>query len=412
MPVEIAKGLFADTVGDILGDTQETPPPAPRVSPPRLEGQPPFPPPGIYFGMPEDTYHSIHACSASGLKKLMVSSMDYWASSPLNPELKDKEDSIYMELGRAYHARICEGPVVFEQRYCIGLDKSDYGEDLCVTTDDIRKAIEAIDVKPKGTRKSDLIDQLRDAYVDAQMDQPPVWDEEVADHKERNEDKVHLPRKQWNRIQIAARMIEADPNLAKAFTGGHAEVSLFWYDEVTGAPCKARLDYLKLQALVDLKSFSNMAGRPIERAIDFEIANRRYYIPVAFYLKGIAAVKQVIKGTPLGHQWESVFGWHDGEPVPMLDPDVLSWIGAWQEKPEPKVLFVFQQTGAAPVTRGRLMTTGSVYTVNKYAVEALMRKWVLCATTYGTEPWLDLGPVRETVDEEIPLSASDFGEQL
>src|SRR5688500_546982 len=75
-----------ETVADILGDEPHVDVLPPRIDPPRHTGQPEFPLPGIYFGMPEETYHSIHACSASGIKRLAVSSMDYWALSPLNEE--------------------------------------------------------------------------------------------------------------------------------------------------------------------------------------------------------------------------------------------------------------------------------------------------------------------------------------
>jgi hypothetical protein len=33
--------------------------------------------PGIYFGMPEDEYHSIPAVSASGIKRIAITSMDF-----------------------------------------------------------------------------------------------------------------------------------------------------------------------------------------------------------------------------------------------------------------------------------------------------------------------------------------------
>src|SRR3546814_14526079 len=62
-------------------------------------------------------------------------------------------------------------------------------------------------------------------------------------------------------------MIEKHPDLSKAFSGGHPEVSIFWQDEQTGISCKARLDYLKARAIVDLKTFSNPLSKPIDKAI-------------------------------------------------------------------------------------------------------------------------------------------------
>jgi hypothetical protein len=42
-------------------------------------------------------------------------------------------------------------------------------------------------------------------------------------------------------------MIERHEELSKAFSRGHAEVSLFWYCPKTGVPMKMRVDYLKLK---------------------------------------------------------------------------------------------------------------------------------------------------------------------
>lgn len=383
------------TVENIIEDMDETvatpEPGVTRIDAPRRHGQPEFPDPGIYFGMTEDDYHSIHACSASGLKKLSVSSMDYWANSPLNVEREDESDSIFKAMGRAYHCRICEGREAYAERYCIAPEKEDYA-DLCVTVKDIRAAIETFDVKPKGAAKEPLIEQLLELHPEAN-----VWDLIQAKHEEDNRGKTTVSAKTYRRIEIAAAMIGGDPQLGSAFTGGHAEVSVFWYDEATGIPCKARFDYIKMGYLIDLKSFSNMQGKPIQRAIDTAISNQKYYVPVVFYLMAIEAAKKMV----IESKGEAAFN------CPK------HWAWEWAHQPEPQVLFVFQQTGVAPVTRGRLMPKGSTYTVTEFAVRGLMRKWRRCVETYGVEPWLDVESVVATVDEELnQWAATDFGAEI
>ena len=292
-----------ETVAEIIGDERAETPLVERIEPPRLDGQPDFPAPGIYFGLPEDMYHSIHACSASGIKRLSVSSMDYWATSDLNPERVEERkasgtgEMTPMQLGQAYHSLICEGIEAFNQRFVVAMDKEvekarveKLGHPFCVTIADIRAAIDAMDVKPKGTNKDALADQLLELNPNAF-----IWDREVAAHAEAHSGKVMISQKLFRRIAIANAMILGDPQLKDAFTGGHAEVSIFWYDEQTGVPMKARLDYLKLQWLVDLKSFANKMGKPVQRAIDAVIAYEKYYIPVAIYLEGIEAVKKLVK---------------------------------------------------------------------------------------------------------------------
>lgn len=421
MPVEIAPGLSAETVGDLIGGSHEDEVAKP-MQPPALPFAPKFPEPGIYFGMPEDTYHAIHACSASGLKKLSVSSMDYWAESVLNQEAEDEEDEPRRDkfdaraLGRAYHARICEGQEEYLKRYAPKLDKKAVameaeakGKRLCVTVKDIREAIDEAEGKPKGTAKDGLIEQLLDLDPDAW-----VWDRIEAKYMEENGGKTLIPMKFYRRIEIAWAMIMGDPNLRGAFTGGHPEVSIFWHDERTGVPCKARFDYLKMGHLVDLKSFGNPMGKPVQRAIDMAIANQKYFIPVVFYLEAIAAAKKMVKATG-GRRGGKEPGINDVvQKWNEIDSDearaLQKWCWAWAHQPEPEVLFVFQQTGKAPVTRGRIMSKGTTFTVNEQAVQMLKKKWRYCATAFGTDPWIDIEPVVATVDEELGWAATDFGE--
>jgi hypothetical protein len=412
--------MTTETVAEIIGDKPSEPEEVVKVQPPRLGGQPPFPTPGIYFDMPEEEYHAIHACSASGLKHLSVSSMDYWAMSTLNQEREDEteKDSGKLtprQLGHAYHSYIVEGEAAFNKRFVLALDKDEWRAKakttdrlLCITVADSRAALEALDIKPKGTAKDPLIEQLLEADPGAF-----VWDRMVSDHGRKHAGKAFISPKLFRRIAIAKLMIEGDPELKDAFNGGHAEVSIFWFCPTTGAPMKARLDYIKMQALVDLKSFGNQMGRPIQRAIDAAISNNKYFIPVVVYLEAIAAAKQMVRDTKGACICQYKITARDGrieyergQPTDNL----TQWCWKWAHQPEPQVIFIFQQTGIAPVTRGRIMPTANIYMINNSAVQYLKRKWVRCALAYGTDPWLDFEPVMTTVDEELSWAATDFGD--
>lgn len=409
MPEEI-------TVAEAMGDEPHVDT-VKLIEPPRHSGQLPFPPPGIYFGMPDEVYHGIHACSASGLKHLSVSSMDYWALSILNQEKEDDatRDSGSLtpkQLGQAYHTYIVEGPAVFDRRYAVALDKDALRNDaakngvpFCVTTADLRKAITDAGGVPKGTAKDPLIDQLL-SFVPTAV----VWDRAVAAHLEANAGKLMISPKLYRRIAIANAMILGDPQLQGAFRGGHAEVAIFWFCPKTGCPMKAKLDYLKMNHLIDLKSFGNMMNKPVQRAIDMAISNQKYFIPVVVYLEAIAAAKEMVKayqkkvvrqckvesdGTTVFHE---------------ADPATVKWCWDWAHQPEPEVIFIFQQTGVAPVTRGRKMGTGTTYVVTLGAVQFLKKKWVRCATAYGVDPWVDFEPVTITEDESLTWAATDFGD--
>lgn len=410
---------MSETVAEAMGDEPAVAT-VDMIDPPRHHEQPAFPAEGIYFNMPDEVYHSIHACSASGLKKLSVSSMDYWASSVLNLEREDETEKesgklTPRQLGQAYHAYIVEGPVKFHERFVVALDKEAVAKDaaktgrkLCVTIADIREAIDALGVKPKGTAKDALIDQLYENDPHAF-----VWDRMMSDFGKANAGKTFISGKLFRRIAIANAMITGDPQLKDAFTGGHAEVSIFWRCPITGCPMKARLDYLKMMALVDLKSFSNTMGKPVQRAIDMAISNQKYFIPVVVYLEAIAAAKELVKK----HKDKAVrryqYAMFEGNPVFASHPataEQVEWCWKWAHQPEPQVLFIFQQTGIAPVTRGRIMGHGTSFMVTDHAVQFLKRKWVKCAKAYGVDPWVDFEPVVATVDESLTWAATDFGE--
>jgi hypothetical protein len=150
-----------------------------------------------------------------------------------------------------------------------------------------------------------------------------------------------------------------------------------------------------------LKSFSNKGRKPIQRAIDMAISYEKYFIPVVVYLEAIEAAKKMVRDSKGGCLFTG---------TGVIDPKLVEWCWKWAHQPEPEVLFVFQQTGIAPVTRGRIMNQGGSFEVTKNAVQYLKRKWRKCAETYGVQPWVDFEPVRATVDEELTFAATDFGD--
>lgn len=451
------------TRGDLFGDQPTPQPRATPIQPPALAGSPAFPEPGIYFGMPEEEYHAIPALSSSGLKKLAVSSMDYWANSNLNPDREEVERK-HLDLGKAIHAFVLEGEKAYLDRFAVDLDLADYAEQpILVSTDQIKAAIgkffETVPVKPVGRSKQDFIDQLfdlgakHDITVNPEGDVPTlkarigefkepqpvkpvtrvpdtlddgtefqrpatkddlanqllaldpnamVWDKLFAANRRIHEGKTFIDARTDRRIRIAVRMIMGHEEIAKAFSGGYPEVSIFWYCRETGVPMKARLDYLKLRAIVDLKSFGNNAGKPIDRAIESTIASYKYNMQQVVYDEAAAEAKALIqeKGIDAIHVCGDL-------PPPLLEP-YRQWCLSWAKQDTPGFIFVFQQTGNAPVTRGKIMPRGTVFSVTRSRVASLKAKWAECAKTYGADPWLDIAPMDEIEDEAIPLYATEI----
>jgi hypothetical protein len=390
----------------------------------RLGDTPPFPEPGIYFGMPEEEYHAIPALSSSGIKKLAASPMIFWAGSWLNPE-KDapsspeerEKERVHQRLGKAYHCRLLEGAAAFADRWCVGLDKADY-PDAIESVEEIKAAIEKAghipvtkiatgeevpDPKKAGAmkpvlrtaKKEDWIAQLQEIDLDVQ-----IWPIIQSEFAQANAGKGFVTAEQYKRIAIAAAMIERDDELSRMVGGGHAEVSLFWVCPITGVPMKMRADYLKVRSIIDLKTVANQKEMSFERAITSELASRKYGLQPSVYGEGAAAVRQLVRE-------------HGASAVHVLSGDVeeaTAWALKWAQHREPdEFFFIFQQKGIAPITRGlRWPRMGTTKMIFDDIVKAQKRRFREFNQSYGVDPWLDLKPVYDLADEDLPPYATDI----
>lgn len=344
--------------------------------------------PGIYFGLPEDDYFSVPALSASGVKNLRMSPLDFWARARwLNPGYDDDneepDESFARILGRAYHKRILEGTDAFARCYAPTFDPAAHKGALD-GTDEIKARLRELkeagaDVKISGN-KPELISRLIEL-------QPTVRIMDVLrDGYESNlEDHILLPAKFLDKIELAAAMIERDPQLSKAFIGGMPEVSILWTCPTIGVPCKARLDYLKPKAVVDLKTFANKSGYPIMRAIDRELGYNRYPIAAAWYYDAADQVAGLM---------------NSGKVYGDAPHEYLRALHAGHEK---TFLYVFQQKGVAPIARGksfpRSLTNCLLAAANCETAKQVYRT---CSETFGSDPWLTSEPITAFDDATIP----------
>lgn len=344
-------------------------------------------PDGLYFGMSEDDYHAAAALSSSGIKKMRVSTLDYWMDSVFNPR-RDEEDpaeSFAKKLGTAYHARLLYGKEWFYRAYAAEINKADYPKAL-VTADDlqgvIRKHMEEGGDKVKlAGKKAELVERVLAINPAAQ-----IYDVIEASYLESHKGKLFLPARNIERIEIAAAMIERDPELSKMLTGGAAEVSIFWHCPVIGTPMKCRVDYLKTNAVIEVKSFGNPNDRPISEAIETAFASRRYQIGAALYCEGVSHIAQFIR---------------DGK-VTGGDPSLLEKLKRDTAK---TYCFLWQSTGVAPVARGRVLPQDSIFFNNgKTEVEAAKMKFRESIERFGTDtPWVDAAPIEPFDDGRIPM---------
>jgi len=378
--------MGVETVGQLLGDAPPAPvePEGPLIVP-VIDGYPhAFPGTGIHFGMAEEDYHAVPALSTSQIKQILASPADFWWQCRwLRAEATEREESSYMALGSAWHKRVLEGREAFYQRYAIDIDPRDFPEALR-TVDELKAAIIAAGGETKGCKsKADYVARADDLGLCA-------WDSVIAAHAAANEGVQLISADDVGKIELSAAMIERHPDLKDAFVDGYPEVSIFWECERTGVPMKARLDYLKLMAIVDLKTFSNPLGKQVDRAIVGEMAGRRYYVQAPVYCEAVKAAKAAIRK----HGMSAVHG--------DVDPQFLEdWIDP--ATPDPTFLFVFQKSAGAPVTRGMVLDgVSNVFTIGQGQALAGKQAFARHCRFYGSDPWIDFEPIAAFEDEAFP----------
>lgn len=345
---------------------------------------------GIFFGMDEAVYHAIPALSASGIRLLRISPLEFWMQSIMNPErdlIEEETDSFAKTLGSAYHSRICEGKAVFDSRFAPKIDPRDY-KDVLETADDLKSVIKSHNeivgkdgkINVTGS-KPELIERVLTINPAAK-----IWDVICESYYGEHKGKQFLPWKYIRRIETAAKMIEADPQLGRAFTGGASEVSVCWICPTHRIPMKIRVDYLKAKSLVELKSYSNPNGRQIDRAITSAFAGRRYHIAAALYDEGVNMIADLIKAG-------NVFGEHD--------PALIRALEAGHEK---TYLMVFQHSGFAPIVRGKILPKESMFfQAGQTEVDAGKMLYRTCMEKFGPNvPWIDAAPIESFDDANIP----------
>lgn len=322
---------------------------------------------GCFFSMPDSEYRAIEALSASGMKHLRQSPLDYWARSSWNPrqaEALAEDSSDAKDLGSAFDARIIEGAEVFNARYAerpVPVKEDGW----LVTCDHMKARLKELGEKVGGS-KDELIARLRAADPEAK-----IWDDFEATYYKAHEGKEFLDSEWMDKIEYAARMIEADPIFGKAFSGGAPQVSVFWTCPTIGVPCKARFDYLKARAIVDLKTVQPMRGTPHADTIRIAIGRYRYHVQATLYMEAAAEVSQFLKSGKSDGFYEVDLG------QKLLADAPKTW------------LWVFQVKGPAPAVIGRTLSPQSmICQAARAEIDTMKQLYRLCREKWGTDPWL------------------------
>lgn len=175
--------------------------------------------PGIYEGIPFEQYCAIPAINKSGLDYFEQSPAHYFSS--LNEP--EGEKSKALRFGGAIHCRVLE-PAEFEKRYCALPPDAPK-----------RPTIAQIEAKKPSDATIELIAWWT-KFHELANGREIISDQELTD---------------CMRIAKAVRSHRAAKMLLQ---NGKFEVTLVWIDPEFGVLCKARVDWLSPDAMLDLKS--------------------------------------------------------------------------------------------------------------------------------------------------------------
>lgn len=324
--------------------------------------------PGIYFGLDEELYHRLPWCGSNDIKKLAFSPSDYWADSPMNPLREpDDKNTPAKVFGSAIHCGILYGEEVFRNRY--GYIEGDEGKE-----------------GPSAAGLKDWIIQQGGSPAKLKEDNEKMIREVF--------DTILLTENQFNKVLLAHKTIRSNPHLVEAFSKGWPEVSIFWRQE--GVPCKARIDYLKIKACVDLKSF---AGKDrlmsLDRMVINDIFKYRYDAQAAHYLDGRLAAKEL----------------SEAGKVFMADPDNQTrpsdeWLAKVFANEEPMWAFVFFKTDGANVAKSfQSPFKGPMVEAGRYIKRTALTNYQAFMEKFGTDTWV-------VTDDPFPITEEDLPKYL
>lgn len=201
--------------------------------------------PGVYLGLSNEAYHADRAVSSSSIKKLIVSPLKYWWSSPLNPARAPEKKTTALTVGQAYHT------LVLEPEKGLGLE--------------VKKGVNSSTEEGK------------------------------------------IGEGDYTMIQAMAKEVRATETRRKLLEGGVAEVSVFWRDKETGIMCKCRYDYFAPGWIVDLKSCSDVSDRALRYVIGdygYDVSGAMYSIGASMLKDMLRNGYELPDGFPKGFKEE------------------------------------------------------------------------------------------------------------
>lgn len=206
-------------------------------------------PEGLYFNMGEKQYHKLKYFSRS-LSETTIFDLEEVKYLEENPP----KQTPAMALGTAIHSMFLETKI-FDNLYLKYPSSEDYkGKTILKTLDDLKEFLKDVGENQSGV-KAKLIPRVKE-YLDPEKF--IIWDEEIDffnKYVETNNKRI-LRGADFETIQGIRKSFAKRKKVKEIISNGFPEVAIIWKDEKTGIMCKCLLDYLRPEAIGEVKSFS------------------------------------------------------------------------------------------------------------------------------------------------------------
>lgn len=302
---------------------------------------------GIYFGLPEHLYRADPALGSTDHKKLAMAPEAYWFGSVHNRGRRTPDEDTRARLrGRAVHKCALEGRDAFEEAF-------------------IRR--------PDGVKV--MTEKMQAVYAP------------------RGEG--ILNGDDYDRVLIASTQIRNHPDLRSALSNGFPEVSIFWTTEEGGQEvrCKARIDWLKPRALVDLKSAAIKRLAPFPLLCLRDIRKFGYLVQTDLYLEARSHVGRFVE---------------EGRVVALGEAPEPAWLDALAEAEAYAFVFIFWASEGPELVWPTQLSPGNPELDDARAsIVAARRNYVEYRQQFGLDtPWIKYEPLCEATSSDFDAAFS------
>lgn len=319
---------------------------------------------GIYFNMTDEEYHALPCLNRSTMEEVLIGDEQGLYSSYLNEDRPDNKPTAAMDLGTAIHSAVLE-PESFGDLYIKKPEVEDFQDKIVFKgNDDFKGFLKNVGEKVSGT-KAELIQRISPYLNEEHL----IWEHVLTDFDDQlSAGKRALSADNFEVVEGIMDSINKRPKIKEILSKGYSEVTIIWRDEETGILCKCRLDRVRPEAIIELKSFALKSKKPLKKVVCDEIVYNQYNFQYMVYHKALETIIRKIR-----KKEAEVFG--------EVDQD---WLEVFLKSPKKQFFILFVRTAApyqsvaVSLEKGVEGATENVY----YSEAALMYKHALARFKY------------------------------